>query len=133
MSLAPCSSRCPYTTRWPGQIAPSQSDEMMHFSDWFPTLLNPINHQERLPTDRVLDGCDQSAFTPGAQEHSYRDYFPMFFDHLHVGMRYKNFKVLTHKIEDGAATIQQLAIPHVYNLTVNPEEDTPYNYQQLHS
>jgi hypothetical protein len=36
-------------------------------------------------------------------------------------MRYKNFKVLTHKIEDGAAPIQQLAIPHIYNLTVNPD------------
>ena len=119
--------------RWPGQIAPRQSDEMMHITDWFPTLLNLINHKELIPTDRVLDGCDQSAFILGAQEHSNRDYFPMFFDHLHVGMRYKNFKVLTHKIEDGAAPIQQLAIPHVYNLTVNPEEDTPYNYQQLHS
>jgi len=57
----------------------------------------------------------------------------MFFDHLHVGMRYKNFKVLTHIIEDGTAPIQQLAIPHVYNLTVNPDEDTPYNYALVHS
>jgi len=65
----------------------------------------------------VIDGCDQSAFIIGKQEHSNRDYFPMFFDHLHVGMRYKHFKVLTHKIEDGAAPIQQLAIPHIYNLT----------------
>jgi arylsulfatase len=46
-------------------------------------------------------------------------------------MRYKNFKVLTHKIEDGAAPIQQLAIPHVYNLTVNPDEDASYNYGPL--
>src|SRR5262249_54508440 len=46
---------------------------------------------------------------------------------------YKNFKVLTHKIEDGAAPIQQLAIPHIYNLSVNPDEDTPYNYEVGHS
>ena len=97
----------------------------MHITDWFPTLLNMIDHKELVPTDRVLDGCDQSAFVLGAQPHSNRDYFPMFFDHLHVGMRYKNFKVLTHAIEDGSAPIQQLAIPHVYNLTVNPDEDTP--------
>jgi arylsulfatase len=119
--------------RWPGKIEPRKSDEMMHITDWFPTLLNMIGHKDSVPADRVIDGCDQSAFVTGKQEHSNRDYFPMFFDHLHVGMRYKNFKVLTHKIEDGAAPIQQLAIPHVYNLTVNPDEDTPYNYELLHS
>jgi arylsulfatase A-like enzyme len=119
--------------RWPGEIEPRKSDEMMHITDWFPTLLNMIGHQGSVPTDRVIDGCDQSAFITAKQEHSNRDYFPMFFDHLHVGMRYKNFKVLTHKIEDGAAPIQQLAIPHIYNLTVNPDEDTPYNYELAHS
>ena len=31
------------------------------------------------------------------------------------------------------APIQQLATPHVYNLTVNPDEDTPYNYELVHS
>ena len=45
----------------------------------------------------------------------------------------KNFKVLTHKIEDGLAPIQKLAIPHLYNLTVNPEEDSPINYEGVHS
>lgn len=57
----------------------------------------------------------------------------MFFDQLHVGMKYKNFKILTHKVEDGAAPIQKLATPHIYNLAENPDEDTPYNYVRLHS
>jgi hypothetical protein len=26
------------------------------------------------------------------------------------------------------APIQELAVPHLYNLTVNPDEDTPLNY-----
>ena len=56
-----------------------------------------------------------------------------FFDHLHVGMRYKNFKILTHVVASGPSPIQQLAIPHVYNLSVNPDEDTPYNYAEGHS
>ena len=119
--------------RWPGKIAPGKSDEMMHITDWFPTLLNMIGHKESVPTDRVIDGYDHSDFVTGKQEHSNRDYFPMFFDRHHVGMRYKKFKVLTHKIEHGSAPIQQLAIPHVYNLTVNPDEDTPYNYEVAHT
>jgi arylsulfatase len=119
--------------RWPGKIAPRQSDEIMHITDWMPTLLNLIGEPGQMPTDRVIDGCDQSAFITGKQDHSNRNHFPMFFDHLHVGMRYKNFKILTHKIEDGAAPIQQLAIPHIYNLTVNPDEDQPYNYDPAHT
>ena len=57
----------------------------------------------------------------------------MSFDELQVGMRWRNFKVLTHMVERGVAPIQKLATPHVHNLTVNPDEDTPYNYDQVHS
>jgi arylsulfatase len=115
--------------RWPGKIPPGKSDEMMHITDWFPTLLNMIGHPDKVPTDRVIDGVDQSAFVTGKQVKSNRTYYPMYFDKLHVGMRYKNFKVLTHKVENGFAAIQQLAIPHLYNLTVNPDEDMPLRYE----
>jgi arylsulfatase len=116
--------------RWPGKIEPRASDEMMHITDWFPTLLHLVGHPEKVPTDRVLDGVDQSAFLTGKQEHSNRDSFMMFFDTQLVGMRFKNFKVLTHKVEDGASPIQKLAIPNIFNLAVNPDEDTPYNFDE---
>ena len=116
--------------RWPGKIQPRASDEMMHVTDWFPTLMNLVGHPELVPTDRVLDGVDQSAFILGKQEHSNRDSFMMFFDSQLVGMRYKNFKVLTYKVEDGALPIEKLAIPNVMNLTVNPDENTPYDYEE---
>jgi arylsulfatase len=116
--------------RWPGKIQPRTSDEMMHITDWFPTLLHLVGHPEKVPTDRVLDGVDQSAFLTGKQESSNRDSFMMFFDTQLVGMRFKNFKVLTHKVEDGASPIQKLAIPNIFNLAVNPDEDTAYNYDE---
>ena len=40
----------------------------MHITDWFPTLLNMIGHEELVPTDRVLDGCDQSAFVASSSD-----------------------------------------------------------------
>jgi arylsulfatase len=103
---------------------------MMHITDWFPTLMHLVGHPEKVPTDRVLDGVDQSAFLTGKQESSNRDSFMMFFDTQLVGMRFKNFKVLTHKVEDGASPIQKLAIPNIFNLAVNPDEDTAYNYDE---
>jgi hypothetical protein len=51
----------------------------------------------------------------------------MFLDERFVGMRYRNFKILTHIVEYGAAPIQRLATPHLYNLTVDSGESTPYN------
>jgi arylsulfatase len=106
---------------------------MFHCTDWFPTLMNVIGHSELVPADRVLDGVDQSAFVLGHQPASNREHFLMFFEDLFVGMRYRNFKILTHKVEDGAAPIQKLATPHLYNLTVDPSESTPYNFGQMHS
>ena len=119
--------------QWPGRIRNGASDAMVHCTDWYPTLLHLIGHGERLPQDRVIDGVDQSAFLTGAQDNSNREHFLMFFDELFVGMRYRNFKVLTHLVEHGAAPIQKLATPHLYNLTVDPSESTPYNYGQMHS
>jgi arylsulfatase len=119
--------------RWPGKIEPGRSDEMMHVTDWFPTLMSLVDHEEGTPTDRVLDGVDQSAFIRGAQDESNREYFHMFFDKVHVGLRWRNFKVLTHKVESGFAPIQKLATPHIYNLTANPDENQPYNYPLVHS
>ena len=119
--------------RWPGEIEPGISDGMVHVTDWFPTLMNLVDDAEGVPTDRVLDGIDQSSFIRGDQEDSNREYFHMFFDKIHVGLRWRNFKVLTHLVENGAAPIQKLATPHIYNLTVNPDESTPYDYPGAHT
>ena len=119
--------------QWPGKLRTGPSDEMFHVVDWYPTLMHLLGHGELLPTDRVLDGVDQSRFLSGRQDGSERDHFMMFFDDLFVGMRYRNFKILTHIVEHGAAPIQKLATPHLYNLTVNPDENTPYNFGEMHS
>jgi arylsulfatase len=119
--------------RWPGHIEPGTSDGMMHVTDWFPTLMNLVDNADGVPTDRVLDGMDQSPFIKGEQDDSNREYFHMFFDKVHVGLRWRNFKVLTHLVENGSAPVQKLATPHIYNLTVNPDESTPYDYPGAHT
>ncbi|GMQ94827.1 MAG: arylsulfatase [Acidimicrobiia bacterium] len=119
--------------RWPGKIEPGRSDGMMHVTDWFPTLMHLVDNEDGIPNDRVIDGIDQSGFITGSQEDSNREYFHMFFDEVHVGLRWKNFKVLTHVVDTGYAPLLKLASPHIYNLTVNPDEDTPYNYELMHS
>ena len=52
--------------KWPGRIAPRVSNEMLSVHDWFPTLASIIG--AKVPTDRPLDGVDQSPFVTGQQE-----------------------------------------------------------------
>jgi arylsulfatase len=68
------SLRTPCIARWPGRIATGhRSDEIVHITDWFTTLLTMANLP--VPEDRVIDGKDQSAFLSGAQQKSNREGF----------------------------------------------------------
>ncbi len=46
--------------KWPGKIAPRASNEMVSIHDFAPTLAGIIG--AKMPTDRPIDGVDQSAF-----------------------------------------------------------------------
>ena len=49
--------RVPLIMRWPaGLDGGVRSDEMAHFADWFPTLLNLVGVD--IPDDLALDGID---------------------------------------------------------------------------
>jgi arylsulfatase A-like enzyme len=54
--------------KWPGQIAPRVSSEMVSVHDWLPTLAGIIG--AKVPTDRPIDGVDQGAFITGKQAKS---------------------------------------------------------------
>jgi arylsulfatase A-like enzyme len=50
--------RTPCIARWPGHITAGQvSNEIMHVTDWFTTLLHAAG--AAVPGDRVIDGINQ--------------------------------------------------------------------------
>ncbi|CAH2405842.1 hypothetical protein MES4922_400007 [Mesorhizobium ventifaucium] len=51
--------------KWPGRIAPRVSNEMVSVHDFLPTLSSIIG--AKLPTDRPIDGVDQSACFTSSQ------------------------------------------------------------------
>ncbi len=56
--------RVPALVRWPGRVQPGmESDEMMHFCDWLPTLASMAN--VALPNDLELDGYDATSLLRG--------------------------------------------------------------------
>ena len=57
--------------RWPGKIKPRVSNEMFSEMDFFPTLAKFAG--AKIPTDRPIDGIDQSAYLLGQQDNGRRE------------------------------------------------------------
>lgn len=61
--------------RWPGMIeADSIVGDMVHVTDLFTTLSRLGGAADKIPTDRLIDGLDQSALMLEGETHGRRDY-----------------------------------------------------------
>ena len=61
--------------RWPGMIeADSIVGDIIHVTDLFTSLARLAGAADRIPTDRLIDGVDQSALMLEGETHGRRDY-----------------------------------------------------------
>jgi arylsulfatase A-like enzyme len=61
--------------RWPGMIeADSIVGDIVHVSDLFTSIARLAGAAEEIPTDRIIDGVDQSALMLEGETHGRRDY-----------------------------------------------------------
>lgn len=61
--------------RWPGAIeAGSYAEDIVHVSDLFTTFARLGNAEKGIPTDRIIDGVDQSGVMLLGDDHGRRDY-----------------------------------------------------------
>ena len=114
--------------RWPGKIKENwKSKEMFSEMDFFNTLANITGAE--VPSDRAIDGIDQTDFLLGKQEHSNRNSRIVFYDGhtTPVAVRYKQFKFHwivyareTAPFQSAPQTLGQ--IPLVFNLDTDPKE-----------
>jgi arylsulfatase len=67
--------RVPALAWWPGMIGPGQVvGDIIHATDLFTTFARVAGATENVPTDRVIDGVDQTALFLDGDTHSRRDY-----------------------------------------------------------
>ena len=67
--------RVPSLAWWPGMITPGQDPlDIVQITDWFTTIVNIAGATDGIPTDRVIDGIDQSALLLLGEGHGHRDY-----------------------------------------------------------
>ena len=97
--------RVPGIVAWPSMIDPAQrSDGLFSFADLLPTVLALAGAPELVPTDRYIDGVDQSSFllAPGSPSNRKHHYYWLgsMFSALRVG----EYKFMLASISDGGPT-----------------------------
>jgi arylsulfatase A-like enzyme len=126
--------RTPCIVRWPGVIpADAVSDEIVHITDWFTTLLTLAGCAQQIPKDRVVDGIDQSDFLKGKSERSARAGYLYWMGEELYGVKWRHFKLKLVEQKYFMEPAARLATPHLVNLLADPHEREPFNHRYLHS
>lgn len=134
--------RVPGLLMWPGMIeAGRQSDGMFDFNDILPTLLGIAGESARLPSDRYIDGVDQTSFLLADDGLSNRKYHHYWLVKTFSAMRCGEYKMVLSATSDDATdaagpggftgTLDRFAYARLYNLYLDPKEQHNYMTRKL--
>lgn len=118
--------RAPCLVRWPQRVRAGRvSNEIVHVTDLFTTLAAIAGAQP--PSDRPIDGVDQSDFLLGRKEHSNREGFVYYIKQELRAVKWRNWKMhLVWETEPNAGP-NHLESPLLFNLLQDPKEETDLN------
>jgi len=106
--------------RWPAAVAAGASvGDMIHVSDLYTTFARIAGATDEIPTDRVIDGLDQTSLLLLGDTHGRRDYVHIY-DGPHIKAVVKN-KYKMHLPPPGTNPIAA----SIFDLTRDPREDRP--------
>jgi len=119
------SLRVPFLIRCPGKIpAGSVSNEIVHQVDTFTTFLKLAG--VNIPTDRAIDGVDQTNFFLGKQNNSNRESVLAFVAERLEAVKWRDWKLVFYEeTRDWFGTPQKLTLPKLFNLATDPKEEYP--------
>ena len=113
--------RVPFVIRWPETIpAGSESDQIVHAMDLFPTLANVAGGI--VPKDRVIDGIDMSEFFVGKKIDSGREGFIVYMGNDIFGVKWRDWKIHFKEQSGWNGVLREYTMPRVYNLMNDPQE-----------
>lgn len=113
--------RVPFAMRWPDKIkAGSESNEIVHVMDLLPTFAKMVGGE--IPTDRVIDGVDQSKFLLGKQKKSNRDGFVVYMGDQIFALKWQDWKLHFKEQDTWDGKTRTYEMPRLYNLVIDPGE-----------
>ena len=118
--------RVPAFVRWPGTIeAGSVAGDIIHVTDLYTTFANLAGAKKHIPTDRVIDGIDQTAMFLNGDTKGRRDYVHIYTGPLLAATVKQQFK--RHWVGDRPG----LAGKGFFDLYRDPKEQQPMMAQFL--
>ncbi len=103
--------------RWPGVIeANSAAGDIIHVTDLFTTFSRLAQATKYIPTDRVIDGIDQTALLLNGEHHGRRDYVYIYENEI-----LRSVVKQEYKMHVPAPGVPGAAAP-VFNLYRDPRE-----------
>jgi len=106
--------------RWKGVIEPgTYAEDIIHVSDLFTTFARLGNATDKVPTDRLIDGLDQSGVLLLGETHGRRDYV-----HIYEGPTLKSVVKNKYKMHLTAPGENPIAAP-IFDLYRDPREERP--------
>lgn len=134
--------RVPAVVSWPGTIEPGRaSDGLFSLMDLFPTVLRLAGASERTPSDRYIDGIDQTSFLVGGDGGSNRKYLYYWLLNTFSAVRVGEWKFMLASTSDddrdalnvGGFTgiTQKYTYGRLYNLYLDPKETRSYLIRKL--
>lgn len=122
--------RVPAMAWWPGMIEEGQLvGDIIHVTDLFTTFARLGGATQYVPTDRVIDGIDQTELLLEGDSHSRRDYVHIYQGHTLAATVKGRYKRHWLGLPDGAAS--GLA-PAYYDLYQDPHEHNPQMIPMIH-
>jgi arylsulfatase A-like enzyme len=118
---------------WPGKVKPDASSYAMFSTmDFFPTFARLIG--SKIPTDRPIDGVDQTDVLLGKSETGNRDSLLTFIGADMVAARWKQWRMYFTDIHPTgigpqrdpgmfSASAPMAGYPKIYNIEMDPHED----------
>ncbi len=123
--------RVPAFAAWPGTIDKGQLvGDIVHVTDLYTTFARIAGATEHIPTDRVIDGIDQTAMLLNGDTHGRRDYVFIYTGHelgATVKGRYKRHWL-------GGGEVAASGMPEAYyDLFTDTREDNPMLVPLIHT
>jgi arylsulfatase len=118
--------------KWPGRIKPGRTNGMISIMDFLPTLAAFAG--AKVPTDRPIDGIDQSDWLLGRKKTSNREHLLTFIGADLVAVRWRHYRIyLQDVVQAGngyigmggtqANRLPRNGYPCLFNIEADPREE----------
>lgn len=129
--------RVPGIAYWKGMIEPGESAELFDLMDLFNTTVHLAGADNNIPSDRYIDGIDQTSFLLTDNGKSHREHIYTWLGTEFMALRMREYKLHLQVMQPQNAfqnidftTVSKVGLsPWLYNLYVDPKEELPVGHR----